>query len=187
VPATSRNSRVPLRLLRAAGARNLKRHRRGSQLRHGYRLPLRIFGTISPERSCGGNTKLRNSFAPRFPDWRRDFANRHPAAGNLAFASNGHQLSAVDFNNPAILLAGAVDYAMYALFRNRLTSAPESGLVVIELSTLGGDPEVARMMGEDIRFHSDLEPARRFVFLGKAAIYSAGVKQAVIRIIHRWR
>jgi hypothetical protein len=76
---------------------------------------------------------------------------------------------------------------MYALFRNRLTSAPESGLVVIELSTLGGDPEVARMMGEDIRFHSDLEPARRFVFLGKAAIYSAGVKQAVIRIIHRWR
>lgn len=30
------------------------------------------------------------------------------------------------------------------------------------------------MMGEDIRFHSDLEPAHRFVFLGKAAIYSAG-------------
>ena len=30
------------------------------------------------------------------------------------------------------------------------------------------------MMGEDIRFHSDVEPGRRFVFLGKAAIYSAG-------------
>lgn len=30
------------------------------------------------------------------------------------------------------------------------------------------------MTGEDIRFHSDLSPARRFVFLGKAAIYSAG-------------
>ena len=30
------------------------------------------------------------------------------------------------------------------------------------------------MMGEDIRFHSDLDPGRRFVFLGKAAIYSAG-------------
>ena len=30
------------------------------------------------------------------------------------------------------------------------------------------------MMGEDIRYHSDLEPQRRFVFLGKAAIYSAG-------------
>jgi hypothetical protein len=39
---------------------------------------------------------------------------------------------------------------------------------------LGGDPEVARMMGEDVRFHSDMAPDRRFVFLGKAAIYSAG-------------
>ena len=47
-------------------------------------------------------------------------------------------------------------------------------MVVIELSTLGGDPEVARMMGEDVRFASETEPERRFVFLGKAAIYSAG-------------
>jgi len=39
---------------------------------------------------------------------------------------------------------------------------------------LGGDPEVARMMGEDIRFWSEVDPERRFVFLGKAAIYSAG-------------
>jgi hypothetical protein len=30
------------------------------------------------------------------------------------------------------------------------------------------------MMGEDVRYHSDLEPDRHFVFLGKAAIYSAG-------------
>ena len=30
------------------------------------------------------------------------------------------------------------------------------------------------MMGEDIRFHSDITPDRRFVFLGKAVIYSAG-------------
>jgi hypothetical protein len=42
------------------------------------------------------------------------------------------------------------------------------------LSTLGGDPEVARMMGEDVRFHSENAENRRFVFLGKAAIYSAG-------------
>jgi ATP-dependent protease ClpP protease subunit len=83
-------------------------------------------------------------------------------------------LEAIDFNNPAILLAGPVDYAMYAFFRERLMHAPASGLVVIELSTSGGDPEVARMMGEDIRFHSDLEPERRFVFLGNAATYSAG-------------
>lgn len=43
-----------------------------------------------------------------------------------------------------------------------------------ELSTLGGDPEVARMMGEDIRFHSENSSTSRFVFQGKAAIYSAG-------------
>src|ERR1700760_3339396 len=84
------------------------------------------------------------------------------------------QLSPIDFKNPAILLSGPVDYNMYVAFRNQLIGAPQSGLVVIELSTLGGDPEVARMMGEDIRFLSDADTARRFVFLGKAAIYSAG-------------
>lgn len=83
-------------------------------------------------------------------------------------------LSPADFAGPKILLAGPVDYGMYRAFRDQLAAAPQTGLVVVELSTLGGDPEVARMMGEDVRFHSDLEPARRFVFLGKAAIYSAG-------------
>ncbi len=78
------------------------------------------------------------------------------------------------FNAPAILLAGTVDYDMYNSFRAQLAAAPAEGLIIVELSTLGGDPEVARMMGEDVRYHSELEPHRRFVFLGKAAIYSAG-------------
>jgi hypothetical protein len=34
--------------------------------------------------------------------------------------------------------------------------------------------QVARMMGEDIRFHTENSINYRFVFLGKAAIYSAG-------------
>jgi hypothetical protein len=59
-----------------------------------------------------------------------------------------------------------------AKFRIQFDSASEQSIVVIELSTLG-DAEVARMMGEDVRFASEMEPARRFVFLGKAAIYSA--------------
>ena len=63
---------------------------------------------------------------------------------------------------------------MYIAFKNMLATIADRKLIVIELSTLGGDPEVARMMGEDIRFHSELDPERRFVFLGKAAIYSAG-------------
>ncbi len=79
-----------------------------------------------------------------------------------------------DFRTPAIRLSGPVDYAMYDSFQRQLPSAPTQGLVAIALTTLGGDPEVARLMGEDVRFLSDLEPGRRFVFLGKAAIYSAG-------------
>lgn len=78
------------------------------------------------------------------------------------------------FRAPAIRLSGTVDYAMYNNFRAQLDGAPSEGLIVVVLSTLGGDPEVARMMGEDIRYYSELDPQRRFVFLGKAAIYSAG-------------
>jgi ATP-dependent protease ClpP protease subunit len=83
-------------------------------------------------------------------------------------------LKAESFRSPAIMLSGVVDYDMYKEFRKQFDKAAEAALVVVELSTLGGDPEVARMMGEDIRFHSELSPDRRFVFLGKAAIYSAG-------------
>lgn len=79
------------------------------------------------------------------------------------------------FVNPAILLAGDISYPMYDNFRGQLAVAPPEGVIVLELTTLGGDPEVARMIGEDIRFHSAVEPARRFVFLGKTAVYSAGV------------
>jgi hypothetical protein len=84
------------------------------------------------------------------------------------------KLRSKDFNAPAILLGGPVDYDMYKTFRSQLHSSKKDGLVVTELSTLGGDPEVARMMGEDIRFHSENSENCRFVFLGKAAIYSAG-------------
>ncbi len=83
-------------------------------------------------------------------------------------------IDAALFDQPAIVLAGPVDYDMYAQFRDQLTAAGERELVVVVLSTLGGDPEVARIMGEDVRFHSEQSPNRRFVFLGKAAIYSAG-------------
>ncbi|MBB5746399.1 peptidase S14 [Brevundimonas variabilis] len=83
-------------------------------------------------------------------------------------------LEARDFDAPRVCLTGEVDYAMYDKFRAQCAAAPCDGLMVIELSTLGGDPEVARMMGEDIRYQSELHPERRIVFLGKAAIYSAG-------------
>ena len=79
-----------------------------------------------------------------------------------------------DFEYPTIMLSGVVDHGMYLHFKNCLANAPQNGLVVVEISTLGGDPEIARLMGEDIRFHSDLYPQRRMVFLGRTAVYSAG-------------
>src|SRR3954466_14319184 len=82
-------------------------------------------------------------------------------------------LPATAFKSPPVALSGLVDYDMYKSFRAQFDRASDRELVVIELSTLGGDPEVARMMGEDVRFASDTEPSRRFVFLGQAAIYSA--------------
>jgi hypothetical protein len=84
------------------------------------------------------------------------------------------KLKSQDFSSPAILLGGPVDYDMYKNFRSQLDDSKKEGLVVTELSTLGGDPEVARMMGEDIRFHSENSKNCRFVFLGKAAIYPLG-------------
>jgi ATP-dependent protease ClpP protease subunit len=83
-------------------------------------------------------------------------------------------LSAKDFEFPTIMLSGVVDHGMYLHFKNCLSTAPQQGLVVVELATLGGDPEIARLMGEDIRFHSELYPQRRLVFLGRTAVYSAG-------------
>lgn len=83
-------------------------------------------------------------------------------------------LTPQDFACPAIRLSGTVDQSMYLAFKDGLAAAAQDGLLVVEISTLGGDPEIARMMGEDIRFHTELRPARRIVFLGKTAVYSAG-------------
>ncbi len=84
------------------------------------------------------------------------------------------EIPASAFLSPAIRLSGVVDQGMVAFFRQQCATLPTDGIVVIELSTLGGDPEVARVMGEDVRALSDAFPARRMVFLGKAAVYSAG-------------
>jgi hypothetical protein len=47
-------------------------------------------------------------------------------------------LDASAFRAPAVRLSGTVDYAMYNSFREQLGRAPANGLVVVELSTLGG-------------------------------------------------
>lgn len=74
--------------------------------------------------------------------------------------------------SPQLRLIGSVDEAMYAEFRNQLSAAPTDGPLVIAITTLGGNPEVARAMGDDVRLLRDA--GREIYFLGKAAVYSAG-------------
>lgn len=74
---------------------------------------------------------------------------------------------------PHIRLSGPVDQAMYESFREQLAGCPEDGATVIALTTLGGDPEVARTMADDVRLLEEHD-GRECLFLGKVAVYSAG-------------
>jgi len=76
-------------------------------------------------------------------------------------------------SRPHIILQGPVDHAMYASFRQQLGDAPTEGPLVVAISTLGGDPEVARLMGDELRLLRDYT-GRETLFLGKVAVYSAG-------------
>jgi len=75
--------------------------------------------------------------------------------------------------HPHVHLSGTVDQAMYQAFREQLNNAPDEGAIVVAISTLGGDPEVARLMGDEIRLMRDYSE-REILFLGKVAVYSAG-------------
>ena len=73
---------------------------------------------------------------------------------------------------PQLRLVGSVDEAMYNEFRTQLGAAPTEGPLVIAITTLGGNPEMARAMADDVRLLR--EAGREIYFLGKAAVYSAG-------------
>jgi ATP-dependent Clp protease, protease subunit len=75
--------------------------------------------------------------------------------------------------HPHIHLHGPVDDHMYASFRQQLANAPTQGPIVVSITTLGGDPEMGRAMGDDIRLLRDYT-GRETLFLGKVAVYSAG-------------
>lgn len=88
-------------------------------------------------------------------------------------------------SSPQLRLVGPVDEAMYAEFRNQLAAAPSEGPLIITITTLGGDPEVARCMADDIRLLRQAE--RELFFLGKAAVYSAGATfMAGFPVSHRY-
>ena len=74
---------------------------------------------------------------------------------------------------PHIQLHGTVDDMMYARFKTQLAEAPQDGSLVVSITTLGGDPEMGRAMGDDIQLLRDYT-GRETLFLGKVAVYSAG-------------
>lgn len=74
---------------------------------------------------------------------------------------------------PHIELHGPVDGLMYANFTAQLQNASTEGPLVVALTTLGGDPEMARAMGDSIRLLREYT-GRETLFLGKVAVYSAG-------------
>jgi len=73
---------------------------------------------------------------------------------------------------PHILLHGVVDDAMYDSFRSQLCAATIDGPLVVSITSLGGDPEMGRAMGEDVRLLREFT-GRETLFLGKVAVYSA--------------
>jgi ATP-dependent protease ClpP protease subunit len=75
--------------------------------------------------------------------------------------------------SPHVRLSGTIDEAMYTRFNEQIAAAQGESTVVVALTTLGGDPEVARAMGEDIRLMRAYGD-RDLLFLGKVAVYSAG-------------
>ncbi len=76
-------------------------------------------------------------------------------------------------SRPHVQLHGSVDDAMYASFKQQVAAAPAEGSLVFSITTLGGDPEMARAMGDDVRLLRDYS-GRETLFLGKVAVYSAG-------------
>ena len=74
---------------------------------------------------------------------------------------------------PQVQLAGPVDQNMYGWFKTQLGNAQGDYPLVVSITTLGGDPEMARAMADDIRLIREYT-GRETLFLGKVAVYSAG-------------
>ena len=88
--------------------------------------------------------------------------------------------------NPGIRLYGTLDAKMYAEFTEQLSEQEPGGPIVIALTTMEGDPEIARSMADDIRLLRD-RGRREIVFLGKTAVHGAGVLfMAAFPVSHRY-
>ena len=74
-----------------------------------------------------------------------------------------------------ISLVGSVDEAMECKLREALNEAePGDGPLTIDMTTLGGDPEMARRMIVEVDAARERLKGRRLIFVGKTVVYSAG-------------
>jgi ATP-dependent protease ClpP protease subunit len=77
--------------------------------------------------------------------------------------------------HPQISLIGDIDKFTIERFLDQLREAERSGGdIAMELTTLGGDAELARRLVLDVE-DARSRAAGRFLFLGKTVVYSAGV------------
>ena len=113
---------------------------------------------------------------------------------------NKKALAQVLAQEPAIRLYGPVDDAFLGRFLDQLNPLRgRSEPLVFELSTSGGDADVARRIAEEIRLCRELGGMELY-FLGKAMVYSAGVmimaafpvecrflSRDAVLLIHEWQ
>lgn len=89
---------------------------------------------------------------------------------------------------PQISLVGDIDKFSVERFHDQLRDAENAGGdIALEVTTLGGDAEMARRLVLDIDSARARLAGRRFLFLGKTAVYSAGTTiMSAFRRADRW-
>lgn len=81
-----------------------------------------------------------------------------------------------ELSTPQISLVGEVCEDMAKELRDKLADQAEGdGPVVLEITTPGGDAEMARRMVKDVGDARERLKPRRLLFAGKTMVYSAGV------------
>ena len=77
--------------------------------------------------------------------------------------------------NPQVSLVGDIDKFTVERFLDQLHSAEKAdGDIAVEVTTLGGDPEMARRIVLETQY-ARKRVAGRLLFLGKSVVYSAGI------------
>ena len=77
---------------------------------------------------------------------------------------------------PQVSLLGTVDDQMVRSMLDQLAEVPDGDdPVTLEVTTLGGDAEMGRRAMLEVDLARERLKPRRFVFLGKSVVYSAGV------------